>query len=396
MIAIRNFMSLEQIQFNLITQIAAMRKIYTLLAALTLFNLATGQQLDTGIETIIVNKFYVVHSMLAYNGSLSATSNIYLIKGKNDTVWVFGSGYGDKTIIGDTSDVQYYKSLITNGVMDPLRNAIDDATQADTVIRFKFNLSPASAKLMLIVPHFHPDHINKEFVSAFFQSLGYIQNKSKIFVHINDSSEATCNAKCCGEIPCSFNSLSYGAPYNDPWTNKILKMFRAFGNPLDVCNQPVKTLNSASGKWVIVKSEMKINGGHTDGTVNIDNNVLKYRILGASAGVECDLPDPSWKALPIHGNLPDLLSEKKHQSNLSTNAFAYPNPSNGIVTIQTVEEVSDASIAVYNVYGDVVLELQHLSGNRFPIDFTHIEQGMYLYRMAEYNSLWAEGKIVVK
>lgn len=48
-------------------------------------------QLNDGTETVEAGAVYVVHSMIYVEHDPWTTSNIYVIKGTGDTVWVYGS-----------------------------------------------------------------------------------------------------------------------------------------------------------------------------------------------------------------------------------------------------------------------------------------------------------------
>lgn len=92
-----------------------MKKITYIILLSTLFlkpKIGLAQYI-TGIETIIENEVYVVHSELHLNSNIFNTSNIFLFKGINNTIWIFGTGYGEAT------DIQFYRNnpnLTTVGV----------------------------------------------------------------------------------------------------------------------------------------------------------------------------------------------------------------------------------------------------------------------------------------
>lgn len=82
------------------------------------FSARSQQPLVYGREEILPGTFYVVHSGMDQNNVLANTSNIYLIKGTQDTVWIFGTGYGDRSTSPiDISDLNIYKG---NGFDPPL------------------------------------------------------------------------------------------------------------------------------------------------------------------------------------------------------------------------------------------------------------------------------------
>jgi FlgD Ig-like domain len=256
-----------------------------------------GEQLVLGAEPIVQGEFYVVHSGLARDGTVVNTSNIYVVRGAQDSVWLFGSGYGDRSHLGRTSDVQSYRPL-----RDAWRMAYFDAIRVDSIITNVFGLDRASATLTFIVPHFHFDHVNREFVTAFGERLGYGVGVSRVVVHASDSVGTTCNLPCCGNTPCAGISEFFGSPFMEPWSPGDLTLFDAVGTAADTCNQQVFGFGSPLGDWVVRKGMSVAEGGHTNGTVNLECTALSMRVLGANVGILCPMA-PGWRVLGIHGNI---------------------------------------------------------------------------------------------
>ena len=88
-------------------------------------------QLNDGTETVVEQSVYVVHSMIYADSLPWTTSNIYIIKGTGDTVWIYGSGYGDfADMCSDCNDNNYYLGAKFYGTGP----AIADVNQVDSVI----------------------------------------------------------------------------------------------------------------------------------------------------------------------------------------------------------------------------------------------------------------------
>ncbi len=277
-------------------------------AALCIFSAACHKQkgstepLADGLEAVVEGNVYVMHSLIYANDKPWTTSNIYIIKGLGDTVWLFGSGYGDftKPCEDACNDNNYYLGENFYGTGP----ATEDVKPIDSVIRNIFGISRDSAVLQFIVPHYHNDHINEEFIDAFYTAFQYpLKPDEKIWIHINDSIGALCNEPCCGTEPCpDKKNKYYGVPYMPAWKQEYKNMFISMGTENDACNTIIKSFLSASGKWDITKSVAVKDKGHTDGTVNLQNENLKLRIAGTKSKVQCELPE-GWKFISVHGNI---------------------------------------------------------------------------------------------
>jgi hypothetical protein len=58
-----------------------------------------------------------------------------------------------------------------------------------------------------------------------------------------------------------------------------------------------------------------------------------------------------------------------------TQVDVFPNPSQGLVNIQSNEHI--VNLTVTNLNGKTVLELNNLNTNNLPIDISHLNQGIY-------------------
>ncbi|MBC8046028.1 MAG: hypothetical protein H7Y00_04485 [Fimbriimonadaceae bacterium] len=258
--------------------------------------------LTDGLEEVVSNKIYVMHSMIYADNKPWTTSNIFVIKGTKDTVWIYGSGYGDfrKPCDDSCNDNNYYLGDNFYGTGP----ATEDVRPIDSVITNIFKINRDSAILQFIVPHYHLDHINSEFIDAFYTTFNYPLNPaSKIWIHVNDSIGALCNEPCCGTQPCpDKKNKYYGVPYMPSWKPAYKSMFKTMGSESDICNTVIKTFSSENGVWEITKGVAVADDGHTDGTINLNNADLKLRINGTKSKVQCDL-QKNWTSVSVHGNI---------------------------------------------------------------------------------------------
>lgn len=348
-------------------------------------------QLVTGAEAILGGEFYVVHSGIAKHDTLYNTSNIYIIKGTADTVWLFGAGYGDKSDFpADTSDIKFYKGA----GFDASLNALADAQQVDSIITQAFGLNKQDVVLQFIAPHFHLDHLNQEFLAALIEDLNYPGNSLQILVHVKDSTGAMCNSYCCGNSGCSSPSSFFGAPFHPKWTMPYLQRFKFLGGPNDTCNHPVWTFTSLCGKWVALKSVNYNDGGHTDGSINLENSSLQLRLNGADGGTQCPLPD-SWQVFNIHGNINIHVGTNEHRENYTITIS--PNPANNKLIIQLDKEQRiELTISLYKLNGQQIFNKTVLAGKLITINIPVLNKGIYLYNLSEAGRILKTGKLLIQ
>ncbi len=73
----------------------------------------------------------------------------------------------------------------------------------------------------------------------------------------------------------------------------------------------------------------------------------------------------------------------------------YPNPFSSETTISTEKILKDATLNIYNVFGQKVKQIQNISGQQIKIDRNGLSNGIYFIRVLENNkALWTE-KVVI-
>lgn len=353
---------------------------------------SAAADLRLGVDTIVPRQVYVVYSGLNENGKLTNTSNIYVIRGAGAAVWIFGAGYGDQN-----GDVQIYRGL---GI-DCARNAIADAREVDSLITAAFELQRTEVQINFIAPHFHLDHINQEFFTALFDSLKYSLTDANIFVHVNDSTGAGCNARCCGVAPCNQRNEYFGAPYQPAWNVKTVARMQFVGTPRDTCNQSVMFFDSPTGAWLVKKDLNLSEGGHTSGTVHLDNLHLGYRLSGTDTR-GCALP-AGLTRLPSHGNLEIAVGVAEtpvpvRQFELAQN---YPNPFNPSTVVSFQLPVnSHVTLKVFDVNGREVATLvdDEMAAGNHAVRFApqDLAGGIYFYQLTAGKFTQTRKAILVK
>ena len=72
----------------------------------------------------------------------------------------------------------------------------------------------------------------------------------------------------------------------------------------------------------------------------------------------------------------------------------YPNPSNGLVNIQTTTKLS--KVQLFNLIGKKVFETQNLNTNMNTINVTSLNKGIYLLRLQDENNKTKTQKLIIK
>jgi hypothetical protein len=305
---------------------------------------------------------YAVHSILYENSELDWTVSILLFKGTNDTVWVFGMGFGE------TEDANYYYN---NGNYYTSGGAGRDAGHVRSIIEDKFMIHRTNANLQFIVPHFHNDHVNQEFITA-LTSQNFDLDNSRIFVHTNDYKGSTCGQPCCGE---TFNASSeyYWAPYHPAWTPETLEKFETIGNANDQCNDSLMSFNTSYGMWKILKA-----GSHTSGAVDIINEKLKLKVMG---GGGCATPN-GWQLIDAHGdiNMDQIVISSTNSLKLTDQMKVFPVPSDGEITIQIENPGNHGELVIYNSVGIKIFSTTEIS-DQFNIN---LPRGFYIINYTDY------------
>lgn len=228
------------------------------------------------VEPVIHNNVYCIHSNLYNNTTFINSSNIYVLKGTNDTVFIFGMGYGKP------EQIRVYRNVPTLNT-----NINQDAHLLDSVVSL---LNVTSPKIMFICPHQHLDHINQAFVDVVDSLYGTVN--TKIYVHRKDFKGATCNDHCCDGSECVQGSPFFGVPYE--WDAPTLLKFRSLGRSNDSCGQVVKRFTTSYGMWWVMKGT----DTHTPGALDLQCTTVPIRINGSDIAV---CPTTGFDVLPCHG-----------------------------------------------------------------------------------------------
>ena len=124
-------------------------------------------------------------------------------------------------------------------------------------------------------------------------------------------------------------------------------------------------------------------------TVNINGNDvpgLKSFITNRYANVLAEISQL--------GCSPTGISDLNGQENLSV--MIYPNPATDILTIELEQPMEKWDWTLYNIHGQVVLELRGLSGDKLTIDRGTLATGLYTYQLKTADGPSVSGKITIE
>lgn len=90
-------------------------------------------------------------------------------------------------------------------------------------------------------------------------------------------------------------------------------------------------------------------------------------------------------------NLITVISEIEIGNKISI----YPNPFSSTTTLQTDKVFKDATLTVYNSFGQTVAQIKNLSGQTATLSRDNLPSGLYFIRLTEENKIIAVDKLVV-
>ncbi len=117
----------------------------------------------------------------------------------------------------------------------------------------------------------------------------------------------------------------------------------------------------------------------TAGTTNADACTLSNTVFPANGTIFIWTP-------PSAG-----IEEYAGQNNL----LVYPNPSNGIFTIETETIKGSGDIYIYNIMGDVLYK-STIKNQKTDVDFSNQSKGIYFYKFISEDKSISTGKIIIQ
>jgi photosystem II stability/assembly factor-like uncharacterized protein len=80
----------------------------------------------------------------------------------------------------------------------------------------------------------------------------------------------------------------------------------------------------------------------------------------------------------------------------SKNVFAYPNPFLTETTFSTNKDLTDATLVLYNSFGQEVKQIAHISGRTIILQRDHLPAGIYFIYLTENDKMIGTGKLMMQ
>jgi hypothetical protein len=84
------------------------------------------------------------------------------------------------------------------------------------------------------------------------------------------------------------------------------------------------------------------------------------------------------------------------ETNVTNRISFYPNPFSSATTFHTDKVLKKAVLAVYNAYGQLVKEINNISGQEITLHRDHLACGLYFIRLTEDNQTISTEKLLIK
>jgi len=85
-----------------------------------------------------------------------------------------------------------------------------------------------------------------------------------------------------------------------------------------------------------------------------------------------------------------------NNDNLTKNNFSvFPNPFISTTTIQTVDNLKNATLTLYNSHGQTVKQVKNISGQTVSLSRDNLSSGLYFIRLEDENKIIAVEKILI-
>lgn len=94
-------------------------------------------------------------------------------------------------------------------------------------------------------------------------------------------------------------------------------------------------------------------------------------------------------------NFDNLITAGIPDFDLENSLSVSPNPFSSMTKIETAENLTDATLSVYNLYGQEVKQINKLFGKEINLCRDHLPTGLYFFKIIQENKVIASDKIVI-
>lgn len=91
-------------------------------------------------------------------------------------------------------------------------------------------------------------------------------------------------------------------------------------------------------------------------------------------------------------NLPTLINEVAF---INTKINLYPNPFTTVATLRSDIPLKNATLLIYNSYGQVVMQIKNINGQTITLARNNLASGLYFLQLTEKNKTFYKDKLVI-
>jgi len=91
----------------------------------------------------------------------------------------------------------------------------------------------------------------------------------------------------------------------------------------------------------------------------------------------------------------NVLAMSVNNKEIESSITISPNPFSSQTTLQTDKNLKDATLIVYNLYGQKVKEIKNISGQSIALHRDNLPSGLYFIRLSEGNKIFATEKLII-
>jgi uncharacterized delta-60 repeat protein len=378
------------------------------------FNPGNGFGTSTVSDIEVVNdKIIITGNFTSYNG-ISANKIIRLNSdGSKDTS--FNIGFGPNLNINTIANIGNNKFLIGGNFTSY------NGTNINKIARINYDGS--------IDTSFNPQNIGSAGTINFIEIINNLSYDKYVAVG-NFTCNGYNNTVICGFTNTGGIFPSFGVGQSGDVVNALLydgskinysinSTFRQTINAVDIAsaydiplNGPIYSMSKQSDGKIIIGGDFTVYNGtslnyiariNSNGTIDNTFNIGN----GANSKVSATSIQSDGKIIiggdfiSYNGTGRNRIARINGDNTLSTNLFnkntlvIYPNPSNGIYTLQTNEMKATKSISIYTLLGQKIYDAV-ISSNEITIDISNQPKGVYFYKVIGEEGETKSGKLVIE
>ena len=91
----------------------------------------------------------------------------------------------------------------------------------------------------------------------------------------------------------------------------------------------------------------------------------------------------------------NVIYEGLNEINSENKINCYPNPFSTQTTLQTDKFFKEATISVYNSFGQIVKQIKNISGQTITLQRDNLPSGLYFLQLTQDNKIFATDKLVI-